>query len=175
MSTITPADFAKAIIRQKKLTDSEWQHRCDELFEQQRVMFLELATFARDGATINQYRAIIDFLSELQFLSAGVSKAAAAPVGMPEFQEAVKRAVLFFNTLETNDRQDSERMAAAWIAGMTQKSEPVIWAACVETLQQHEILSSPLAVEMGITLYAVADAFSRRLASLAAPAPTRGR
>ena len=42
MSTITPAIIAKAIVKQKKLTESEWQHRCDELFEQQRVMFLEL-------------------------------------------------------------------------------------------------------------------------------------
>jgi hypothetical protein len=169
MSTITPAMIAKAIVRQKRLTESEWQLRCDGLFEQQRVMFLELVTFARDGATMDQYRAIIDFLSELQFLSAEVSESAAAPVRMPEFQAAVKRAVLYFKTLQTDDREDIERMVAAWNEGVVQKGEPVIWALCVETLRQHGIPSSPLGSEMGTTLYAVADVFSRRLANPATP------
>ena len=128
-------------------------------------MFLELTTFARDGATNDQYRAVIDFLSALQFLSAGVSEAVAVPVKMPEFQAAVKRVGLYFKTLQTDDREDFERMMAAWNEGVVQKGEPVIWSWCVETLQRHGIPDSPLVVDMGITLYAVADVFSRRLAN----------
>ncbi|MCF7673701.1 MAG: hypothetical protein K9N23_01325 [Akkermansiaceae bacterium] len=47
---------------------------------------------------------------------------------------------------------------------MDRQSEPVIWAACIQTLQSQGILAALLAVDMGITLYAVADVFSRRFA-----------
>jgi hypothetical protein len=85
---------------------------------------------------------------------------------MPEFQESVERAVLFFKTMETDDTRDQTRMAAAWFEGMDRQGEPVIWAVCIQTLQSQGILAAPLAVDMGITLYAVADVFSRRLADV---------
>jgi hypothetical protein len=134
--------------------------------EQQRVMFLELATFGRDGVTDEQFQALINFLSVLQFLAKDLSETAAVPVAMPEFRESVKRSVLFFKTMETDDTHDQTRMAAAWFEGVDRQGEPVIWAVCIQTLQSHGILAAPLVVDMGITLYAVADVFSRKLAGI---------
>ncbi len=166
MSTVSPKDIAKALARQQALVGQAWIDRCDDLAVQQRVMFLELVTFARDGVAGEQFQALINFLSVLQFLAKDHSEAAAAPVAMPEFRESVERAVLFFKTMETDDTHDQTRMAAAWYAGIDRQGEPVIWAVCIQTLQSHGILVAPLAVDMGITLYAVADVFSRRLADV---------
>ena len=82
---------------------------------------------------------------------------------MPEFQSSVKRAVLWFKTLQTDDKQDTARMMAAWLDSITRNSEPVIWAWCVEVLKKHGLMSAPLAQDIVITLYAIADAYSRRI------------
>lgn len=163
MSTVSPANFAQAQARQQALTDAEWLLRCDELAQQQPVMFMELLTFRRDGATGTQTRALVDYLSSMQFLAAAVSASAAAPVKVEELRAAVRRTGQFFHAINTDDRQHFERMMRAWQEGVVERSEPVVWAGCVETLKQHEILSSPLMKDMVVTLYAIADVFSRRL------------
>ena len=48
--------------------------------------------------------------------------------------------------------------------GMERESEPIVWAWVVNLLKQHDILTCPLATGIVVTIYAVADAFSRRMA-----------
>jgi hypothetical protein len=168
MSRVSPARFARARARQEALTDSEWLLRCDELAQQQHVLLMELLTFGRDGASASQVRSLIDYLSSLQFLAADEAGPASAPVGLPELRRAVERAVCFFHAATTDDRPHFDRIIRAWNEGVALRSEPVVWAGCIETLKQHEILSSPLAREMVVTLYAIADVYSRRLGDRAA-------
>jgi len=54
-------------------------------------------------------------------------------------------------------------MIRAWLDAMDRQSEPVIWAWLVNLLKEHDILTCSLATEMVVTIYAVADVFSRRL------------
>ena len=61
-------------------------------------------------------------------------------------------------------------MIRAWYEAVGLRNKPV-WAVCVETLQQHGIMASPLAKGMVVTLYAIADVFSRRLGDDRARSP----
>jgi hypothetical protein len=165
MSTVSK--FAQALARQKALTDSEWLRRCDELAVQQRVVFVELLTFRRDGASEAQTRALVDYLSALQFVAVGTSESASAPVDIPELRGGIEQATRFFHSTTTDDRGHFVRMMRAWYEGVALRNAPV-WAVCIETLQQHGIMASPLAEGMAVTLYAIADVFSRRLGDGAA-------
>ncbi len=69
----------------------------------------------------------------------------------------------FFHAATTDDPAHFARMLRAWHEGVAQRNEPA-WAVCIETLQQHGIMASPLAEGIVVTLYAIADVFSRRLA-----------
>jgi hypothetical protein len=166
MSRISTSQFAKALSRQRALTDTRWIERCDELFLQQRVLFLELVTFGRDGATDPQFRALIDFRSCCQIVAVEEPGDVSSPVELPEFQSAVERATLFFKSLVTNNRGEFMGRMRGWYDDVVSRDEPVVWAACVDTLQQHGIMASPLAQAMVETLYAIADVYSRRFARL---------
>jgi hypothetical protein len=159
----TPSKFAQALARQQALTDTEWLHRADELAEQQHIVLMELLSFGRDGASDAQTRALVDYLSVLQFVAADTSELASAPVDLQELRAGVERAMRFFHAATTDDSAHFARMIRAWHEGVAQRNEPV-WAVCLETLQQHGIMASPLAEGIVVTLYAIADVFSRRLA-----------
>ena len=76
--------MAAAINRQALLSTSEALYaRCDELAALQQIMFMDLVSFARDGATDDQITELIGFLSVMQYLAEATSKDAAAPVKMP--------------------------------------------------------------------------------------------
>jgi len=164
VSIISPTQYAAAFVKQTSLSDVEWLQRCDELAIQQRVLFLELVTFSRDGLPAQQSRCVIDFLSTLQFVSSAISKSAADPVDLPEFQVAIKRAMQYFYALTTDDKAHFARMVQAWHDSTVSRSESVIWAGCIETLRQPGILEHPLGKDIVVTLYAIADVFSRRFA-----------
>jgi len=132
-----------------------------------RVVFVELLTFRRDGASEAQTRALVDYLSVLQFVAVGTSESASAPVDIPELRGGVEQAMRFFHSTTTDDRGHFVRMMRAWYEGVALRNAPV-WAVCIETLQQHGIMASPLAEGMAVTLYAIADVFSRRLGDGAA-------
>lgn len=164
MQKVTPDQMASAIKRHMDLPTSEALYaRCDELALLQKVMFMDLVSFARDGATDDQITELIAFLSVMQYLAENFSKETAKPVRMTEFRESVKRATFWFKTLDTEDRGDRERMIVKWLDGMERQSEPVIWAWVVNVLKKHDILTCSLASEMVVTIYAVADVFSRRV------------
>ena len=155
--------MAAAINRQKLLATSEALYaRCDELNQSQQFMFMELASFVSDGATDPQIIELIGFLSVMQFLAESVSLRSARPVKKPEFRDAVKRASLWFKTF---DSEDKDRMTEAWVKSMERQGEPVIWAWLVGILGKNDILTCDLAEDMVVTLYAVADIYSRRLGS----------
>jgi hypothetical protein len=113
MNRISASQFARALSKQLALTDQEWIQRCDELFQQQRVLFLELVTFARDGASDDQFRPLVDFLSCCQFVAIDEPGNVSAPVDLPEFQAAIERATLFFKSLFTDDRGEFLRKMRA--------------------------------------------------------------
>jgi len=161
----TASKFARALARQQALTDSEWLRRADELAEQQHVLLMELLSFGRDGASDGQTRALVDYLSVLQFVAAATSEPASAPVGLQELRDGVERATRFFYAATTDDPAHFGRMMRAWYEAVALRNKPV-WAFCVETLQQHGIMASPLAEGMVVTLYAIADVFSRRLGDM---------
>lgn len=161
MPNVTPEQMAAAIDMQNLLSTNEALYaRCDELAQTQQFMFMELASFARDGATDPQITELIGFLSVLQYLAESISKDAARPVKQPEFGAAVKRALLWFKTF---DSQGKDEMIKAWVQAMEQQGEPVIWAWLVNILRENDMLTCDLAEGMVVTLYAVADVFSRRL------------
>jgi hypothetical protein len=160
---VSPIQYATVLACHKALSDEAWLRRIDELAVQQRVLFLELLSFARDGLPAQQVRCLIDYLATLQFVSAMISKSASAPVLLPEFQAAVKRAMLFFHALETDDWAHFDRMVMAFHESTISQTEPVIWAGCIETLHLPGIFDHALAKDIVVTLYAIADVFSRRL------------
>ena len=167
MPKLTPNQLEAAINRHMELATSEALHaRCDELAKLQRVMFMELVSFARDGATDEQITEIIGFLSIMQYLAEDYSQEMAKPVKMSEFRESAKRAMFWFKTIDTEDPDDMEQMLKNWLYGMEHHSEPVIWAWVVNLLKNHNILTCPLNTAIVVTIYAVADVFSRRIANL---------
>jgi hypothetical protein len=109
---------------------------------------------------------LIGFLSVMQYLAEGISKGVARPVKMPEFRESVKRAIFWFKTFDSDDPADQKQMLGSWLESMEQQGEPVIWAWVTNMLKKHDILTCPLAEGMVVTIYAVADVFSRRFAKL---------
>ena len=164
MPTVSPKRLADALSKQESLSPQGWLDRCDELAVEQRVMFLELVTFARDGVTEEQLRELIGFLSVLQYLAKDLSQEVAAPVEMPEFSSAVERVVLWFKAYQEDWEKGVDTMIEDWLDEMDRTGEPVIWSLCTNTLQQHGILQAPLASGMMITLYAIADVFAKRCA-----------
>jgi hypothetical protein len=168
VSIVSTTEYSRAFARQKSLSDTAWVSRCDELAQQQRGLFLELATFLRDGLPLEQSRCLIDYFSTLQFVSCEISPTASAPVMLPEFQAAIKRTLQFFHAIETDDRQHFDRMIQAWHESVVTRTEPVVWAGCIETLRQPGILNHPLTEGIIVTLYAIADVFSRRFEEMAA-------
>ena len=54
-------------------------------------------------------------------------------------------------------------MMKAWYDGLVEGGEPVVWAGCVEILQEPEILSHQLFPQLGVTLSAVAEVYACRL------------
>ena len=168
MSIVSTTVYARFFARQKSLSDTDWVSRCDELAQQQRVIFLELTTFLRDGVPLEQSRCMIDYLSTLQFLSCELCPSASAPVMLPEFQAAIKRSLQLFHAIETDDRPHFDRMVQAWHENVVTRTEPVVWAGCIDTLRQPGLLSHPLTEEIVVTLYAIADIFSRRFEKIAA-------
>jgi len=163
VSIISTTQYAAAFVKQTSLSDGDWLLRCDELAEQQRILFLELVTFSRDGLPAQQSRCLIDFLSTLQFVSSAISNSASDPVDLPEFQVAIKRAMQYFYAPTTDDKAHFARMVQAWHDSTVSRSESVIWAACIETLRQPGILEHSLGKDIVVTLYAIADVFSRRV------------
>ena len=160
---VSPIEYTKALARQRVLSNEAWLVRCDELAVEQRVLFLELVTFGRDGLPAQQLKSLINYLSVLQSITAMISKSASAPVLLPEFQAAVKRAMLFFHALTTDDRAHFDRMVKTFHDSTITQTEPIIWAGCIEILREPDILAHPLLNDIVVTLYAIADVFSRRL------------
>ena len=166
---VSPMQYAKAMDRQKALSDAEWLRRCDELAVEQRVFFLELLTFGRDGLPPQQLKILIDYLSVLQHFSVGISKSASAPVLLPEFQASVKRAMQFFHAITTDDQVHFGRILKAFYDSTIMQTEPLIWAGCIEIFREPGILDHALAKDIVVTLFAIADVFSRRFQLISSP------
>ena len=83
---VSPIEYTKALARQRVLSNEAWLVRCDELAVEQRVLFLEILTFARDGIPAQQLKGLLDYLSVLQSISATISKPASTQVLLPEFK-----------------------------------------------------------------------------------------
>lgn len=164
MSTVSTAQYTAAMKRQRALTDPQWLQRCDELAQQQPTMFFELLTFARDGVPADVARTLIDYLSALQHSAQAVSGSAAAPVLGPEFKAAVVKSMQFFHAISTDDRPHFDRMMKAWYESLVYGGEPVVWAGCVEILQDPEIMEHQLFPQMVVTLSAVAEVYAGRFA-----------
>ena len=163
VSKISATQYAQALARQKSLTDVEWLQRCDELAQQQPTLFFELLTFQRDGVSFPLVRSMVDYLSVLQFVVGQISPAISAPVSLPAFQAAIKRSHQLFQALETDDNAHFERMMNGWHESSVSNREPVVWAGCIEIMQQPEIMNHALFEGVVVTLYAIADEFSARL------------
>jgi hypothetical protein len=163
LKRISPSQYAEASSRQQSFTDAQWLQRCDELAVQQPVLFFELTTFFRDGVREDIGRRLIDYLSVLQFASKAISESISAPISLPEFQAATERTMKFFYAITTDDPAHFHRMTEAWFKGVMEKSDPLVWAGCIETLRSPEVMEQPLFKEMGCTLASIADAYACRL------------
>jgi len=163
MKRISPSQYTQALIRQKSFRDAQWLKRCDELAAQQPVLFSELLTFSRDGVSEDIGRRLIDYLSVLQFATKAISESISAPISLPEFQAASERTGKFFYAITTDDPAHFGRMLEAWFKGVMEKSDPLVWAGCVEVLRSSGMKEQPLFKEMVITLVSIADAYASRL------------
>ena len=164
MPKLTPDQLASAINKQTLLSTNEALYaRCDELAASQQVMFLELVSFAQDGATNDQITELIGFLSVMQYLAEGISKEATRAVKTPEYREAVKRALFWFKTFDSDNPADQKQMIGKWLESIEMHGEPIIWVWVTEILKKHGILTCPLAEDMVVTIYAIADVYSQRL------------
>ena len=83
---VSPIEYAKALARQRALSDEALLVRSDELAVEQRLLFLEIPTFARDGLPAQQLKGLLDYLSVLQSISATISIPASTQVLLPEFK-----------------------------------------------------------------------------------------
>jgi len=119
--------------------------------------------FPRDGVPANVARSLINYLSTLQFTAKSVSESASSPIPLPDFQAAVRRTMLFFHAISADDRPHFDRMMKAWVDGMKERGEPVVWAGCVEMLRDPETMAHPLFTQMVVTLCAIADVYASRL------------
>ena len=162
MPVVTAKRIAEAIKKQDSMSTEKWLAHGDELFIKQRVMFLELLTFGRDGVTAEQLKAMVDMLAVLQRVAEGLSDEASRPVEMPEFSDAVKRSYLWFQELQSGRSDELGRMVGTWAKGVQRTGEPAIWALLVNVIQENGILMAPLAEGMVITLHSIADVFSGR-------------
>lgn len=163
MTCISPQQYAQALKRQQSFTTEQWLQRCDELAAQQPVLFFELVTFMRDGVREDLAKSLIDYLSVLQFAAKSVSESVAAPISLTEFQGATERTMKFFYAITTDDPAHFNRMIEAWFKGLMEKSDPLVWAGCIETLRSPEMMKQPLFKEMTCTLASIADAYAFRL------------
>ena len=123
MPKVTPKQMAAAIRKHMNLSTNEALYaRCEELEVLQKAMFMDLVSFAADGATDDQITKLIGFLSVMQYLAEDFPKEVAKPIKMPEFRESVKRAMFWFKTLDTSDREDQERMNRKWLEAWNGKA-----------------------------------------------------
>ncbi len=166
MPSLSPALLAQAIRTQESMSPGELVAHGDVLFSKQRVMFLEILSFGRDGVEEAHLRGMVDFLAVLQRVAESVSADVAAPVEMPEFSAAVERAALWFKALESDNSANMAPMIDSWLDGMQRKGEPAIGAMLVNLLREKGMIDAPLASGMVITLHAVADVFSTRCGRL---------
>lgn len=162
MKRISASQYAQALSKQKSLTDAQWLKRCDELSEQQPVLFFELLTFSRDGVPENIFRRLIDYLSVLQFATKDISESLAAPISLPDFQAATERTGKFFYAITTDDPDRFGRVLEAWFESVMEKSDPLVWAGGVETLRRAGMKDQPHFKEMVITLVSIADVYAHR-------------
>jgi hypothetical protein len=163
MFVLKTKQYGDALLWAQGLSDQAFVARCDELFVEQRLPFLELLSFARDGAADHEFKALITYLSILQKLAKEHFPAAAVPIEQDEFASAIKRAYNSFHSIESDDPAHANRLVQAWIETTMQRGEEVVWAGCIMTLQDGNIMASPFYDGMVPTIYAVADCYSRRL------------
>lgn len=163
MPLITPDQFSIAEARLKSLSHGQWMKLSDELFVEQRLIFLELLSFGRDGATNDQTMGMIGFLSVVQSLAKEVSPDCAKPIEEAEFTEGVKRAYLFFQATGSEDPDEENRLHRLWFESVQTSGEPILWVGCWQLMQQTQMIDSPLAQGMAVTLFALVDCYSLRL------------
>ena len=160
---ISPSQYAQALSKQRAFTDAQWLKRCDELAAQQPVLFHEVLTFSRDDVPENICRRLIDYLSVLQFVTKAMSESIAGPVSLSEFQAATQRTMKFFYAISTDDPDHFQRMIKAWYESVVEKSDPMVWAGCVETLRGSGMQEQQLYREITLTLVSIADTYACRL------------
>lgn len=107
--------------------------------------------------------SLIAYLSALQFASKSVSESISKPITLPEFQAATERTMKFFSAITTDDPAYFKQMIEAWFKGLIEKSDPLVWAGCIETLKNPEVIKEPLFREITCTLASIADAYAFRL------------
>jgi hypothetical protein len=157
--------LAGALARQHALAEVEWMRRADALAEQQRVLFMELLSFSRDGASAEQIKGFVDFLSVLQAVAAETSGKAAAPVTVEELRDGVHRAYsIFCDQIGRGGAFERGQGMRQWGAGLDSETAPV-WMLCIDTIESCEVFKSSLAEQMAVTLFAIAYAFGNRLQS----------
>jgi hypothetical protein len=163
---ITQHLYAKAETWSNSLTDEQWLARVDELAIEQRFVFLELLSFARDGVAHDQAIGLLSFLSLLQHLAKQVSQTCAKPIEEAEFSTGMKRAYQFFHATSSEDEAHEARLHRIWFDSVKTSGEPFLWAGCWLLVKQTNILASSLAEGMVVTLFALVDCYSRRFSKV---------
>ena len=164
---ITLQQYTNTEIWQNRLTDKQWLARCDELAVEQRFAFLELLSFSRDGATHEQTVGLLGFLSVLQHLAHEVSPDCARPIEEAELAAGVKRGWQFFQATSSDDPAYEAKLHRMWFESVQASGEPFLWAGCWTLMQQTQVVDSPLAQGMVLTLFGIIDCYSYRFSEFA--------
>jgi hypothetical protein len=110
---------------------------------------------------------MLNYLSVLQHLACDMALKVATPIEEAEFAKSVERAYQYFRAVQSDVPEEENRMHRILFQSIKESGEPTVWAGMQMALQQADVLSSPLAHGMIVTMFALADCCSRRFSSLA--------
>ena len=74
-----------------------------------------------------------------------------------------EKMMKFFYAITTDDPEHFDRMIEAFFKGVMEKSDPVVWAGCVETLRSSGMMAQPLCPPICCTLASIAEVYACRL------------
>ena len=135
-----------------------------EVEPKQPLIFAEIASLARDGASDHELAGVVGYLTLMQRAAASIN--VGTTVSPDEYRESVNRAYDWFTTLQNDGAEGMASRIAGWVADVALDGEPGIWVACLELIKTHRLLEADLVGPLIITMHAIADVFSRRIDAL---------
>jgi hypothetical protein len=79
----------------------------------------------------------------------------------------VKRGWQFFQATSSDDPAYEAKLHRMWFESVQASGEPFLWAGCWILMRQTQVVDSPLARGMVLTLFGLIDCYSHRFSEFA--------